>query len=154
MESTFFSFEMKEKCKVSCVKIIAWLIVFKEGTSTLSFYIFDCQTKKCSETNRRNRKIHWRWKFWTLVSSGYGILTLETGFLVDNDFSQDIWLHFIWRILLLTVRCLSFHVYASSESLFWNCMNITNFWIFNDSNGTWTLNFLVCKVKLHQPLNS
>ena len=41
MESTFFSFEMKEKCKVSCVKIIAWLIVFKEGTSTLSFYIFD-----------------------------------------------------------------------------------------------------------------
>ena len=32
---------MKEKCKVSCVKIIAWLIFFKEGTSTLSFQIFD-----------------------------------------------------------------------------------------------------------------
>ena len=41
MDSTFFPFKMKEKCKVSCVKTIAWLIVFKEGTSTLSFYIFD-----------------------------------------------------------------------------------------------------------------
>ena len=41
MESTFFSFEMKGKRKVSCVIIIAWLIVFKASTSTLGFYIFD-----------------------------------------------------------------------------------------------------------------
>ena len=41
MGSTFFSFEMKEKCRVSCVKTIPCLIDFKEGTSTLSFYIFD-----------------------------------------------------------------------------------------------------------------
>ena len=34
-------FEMKEECKVSCVKITAWSIVFKEGTNnTLIFYIF------------------------------------------------------------------------------------------------------------------
>ena len=32
---------MKKGCKVSCVKIINWLIVFKEGTDTLSLYIFD-----------------------------------------------------------------------------------------------------------------
>ena len=32
---------MKEKCKVSCVKIVAWLIFFKDGTSTLRFQIFD-----------------------------------------------------------------------------------------------------------------
>ena len=38
MESTFL-FEMKEGCKVSCVTIIAWLIVFKEVTNTLIFYI-------------------------------------------------------------------------------------------------------------------
>ena len=31
MESTFLSFEMKEKCKVYCVKTVAWLIVFKEA---------------------------------------------------------------------------------------------------------------------------
>ena len=28
-------FEMKEKCKVSCVKIVAWLIVVKEGTNII-----------------------------------------------------------------------------------------------------------------------
>ena len=32
---------MKEGCKVSWVKMVAWLMVFKEGTNTLSFYIFD-----------------------------------------------------------------------------------------------------------------
>ena len=39
-ESTFF-FNMKEGCKVSCVTLIAWLIVFKEVTNTLFFYISD-----------------------------------------------------------------------------------------------------------------
>ena len=33
-------FGMKEECKVSCVKIIVWLIVVKEGINTLDFYIF------------------------------------------------------------------------------------------------------------------
>ena len=40
MESTFFV-EMKERCKVFCVKIIALLIAFKEDTNTLRFHIFD-----------------------------------------------------------------------------------------------------------------
>ena len=32
---------LKEECKVSYVKIVIWLILFKKGTNTLSFYIFD-----------------------------------------------------------------------------------------------------------------
>ena len=32
---------MKEECKVSCVIIVTWLIVVKEGTNALSFQIFD-----------------------------------------------------------------------------------------------------------------
>ena len=43
MESAFFFFfEMKERCKECCVKIIAWSIVVKEGTTTLVFCIFKC----------------------------------------------------------------------------------------------------------------
>ena len=34
-------FEMKEECKVCCVKIFAWSIVVKEGTNTIIFYIFE-----------------------------------------------------------------------------------------------------------------
>ena len=44
MEGTFFFFffffEMKEGCKVSRVKSIAWLKNVKKGTTTLIFYIF------------------------------------------------------------------------------------------------------------------
>ena len=37
----FFFFEMKEGCKVSRVKSIAWLLTnAKKGTTTLIFYIF------------------------------------------------------------------------------------------------------------------
>ena len=32
---------MKEECEVSCVKIIACQIIFKEGTNTLNFYVFE-----------------------------------------------------------------------------------------------------------------
>ena len=32
---------MKEECNMSCVKIIAWSIVVKEGINTLIFYIFE-----------------------------------------------------------------------------------------------------------------
>ena len=39
-ESKLF-LEIKEGCKVSCVKIIAWSIVFKEGTDTLICHIFE-----------------------------------------------------------------------------------------------------------------
>ena len=48
MESTFF-FEMKEGCKVSCLTIIAWLIIFKEVTDTLIFYISDYSAKYGAE---------------------------------------------------------------------------------------------------------
>ena len=47
MESAnfLFFFEMKEECilwyKISCVKMVVWLIVFKEGTNIQGFYIFD-----------------------------------------------------------------------------------------------------------------
>ena len=34
-------FEMKVGCKLSCVKLIAWSIVVKEGSNTLTFYIFE-----------------------------------------------------------------------------------------------------------------
>lgn len=41
-ERNFFKFfEMKDGCKVSCVKINACSIVVKKGTNKLSFYIFD-----------------------------------------------------------------------------------------------------------------
>ena len=53
IDSTFFSFEMKEKCKVSCVKTIVWLIVLKEGTSTLSFYIFDYGAECSAESGAK-----------------------------------------------------------------------------------------------------
>ena len=34
-------FEMKEACKVSCLKVIVWSVVVKEGTDALTFYIFE-----------------------------------------------------------------------------------------------------------------
>ena len=34
-------FEMKEAWNVSCLKVIAWSVVVKEGTNTLTFYIFE-----------------------------------------------------------------------------------------------------------------
>ena len=40
---------MKEGCKVSCVTIIAWLIVFKEVTNTQFFYISDYGVKYGAE---------------------------------------------------------------------------------------------------------
>ena len=36
---------MKEGCKFSCVKKIAWSIVVKEDADTLFFYIFKCGTE-------------------------------------------------------------------------------------------------------------
>ena len=36
-----FFFEMKEECKVSCVKIVVWSIVAQKGTNILAFYIFE-----------------------------------------------------------------------------------------------------------------
>ena len=34
-------FEMKEECKVSCVKLIVWWIVAQKGINILIFYIFE-----------------------------------------------------------------------------------------------------------------
>ena len=36
-----FFFEMKEKCKVSCVKLVVCSIVAQKGTNILIFYIFE-----------------------------------------------------------------------------------------------------------------
>ena len=44
MENSFFwflFFEMKKQCNISCIKIIAWSIVVKEGTNALNFYNFE-----------------------------------------------------------------------------------------------------------------
>ena len=53
MESADYHFEMKEKCKVSCVKIIAWSIVFKQGTHTIMFYIFKYGAKYGAECSAK-----------------------------------------------------------------------------------------------------
>ena len=53
MESADYHFEMKEKCKVSCVKIIAWSIVFKQSTHTIMFYIFKYGAKYGAECSAK-----------------------------------------------------------------------------------------------------
>ena len=40
---------MRERCKVSCGKLIALSIVVKEDTNTLIFYIFKCDAKYGAE---------------------------------------------------------------------------------------------------------
>ena len=150
MESTFFFFfEMKEG-KVSCVTIIAWVIVFKEVTNTLIFSISMVLNVVLNLMLNSISSYKETWcKLWILVSSGFCVRTLETGYLADTDISQDFWQHFTWSNLLLTVSCLPFHVHASIESSFWNCLNVTSFLNFTECNETWTLNFLVRKVKLN-----
>ena len=44
MKSAIF-FEMKEECKVSCVKLVVWSIVAQKGTDLLIFYIFEYGAK-------------------------------------------------------------------------------------------------------------
>ena len=41
MEIANFFFEMKEKCKVSYVKLAVWSIVAPKDTNILIFYIFE-----------------------------------------------------------------------------------------------------------------
>ena len=48
MKSAMF-FKIKEGYKVSCVKIVTWSIVVKEGTNTLIFYIFECGAEYATE---------------------------------------------------------------------------------------------------------
>ena len=36
-----FYFDMKEKCKVSCVKLVVWSVVAQKGSNMLIFYIFE-----------------------------------------------------------------------------------------------------------------
>ena len=40
MKSTNFFLEIKEECKVFCIKLILWSIVAQIGTNILIFYIF------------------------------------------------------------------------------------------------------------------
>ena len=47
-EHNFFK-KMRERCKVSCEKLIALSIVVKEDTNTLIFYIFKCDAKYGAE---------------------------------------------------------------------------------------------------------
>ena len=42
-------FEMKEVCKVSCVKLILWSIVAQKGTNILIFYIFESGAESGTE---------------------------------------------------------------------------------------------------------
>ena len=42
-------FEMKEVCKVSCVKLILWSIVAQKGTNILTFYIFESVAESGAE---------------------------------------------------------------------------------------------------------
>ena len=85
MESTFFSFEMKEKCKVSCVKTIACLIVFKEGTSTLSFYMFDYGAECSAESGAQQYSIKLRNAVRPTEEDIEGA-SFEFWFLVDAEF--------------------------------------------------------------------
>ena len=41
MEIANFFFEMKDKCKVSYVKLVVWSIVAPKGTNMPIFYIFE-----------------------------------------------------------------------------------------------------------------
>ena len=42
-------FEMKEVCKVSCVKLILWSTVAQKGTNILTFYIFESVAESGAE---------------------------------------------------------------------------------------------------------
>ena len=46
-------FEIKEECKVSCVKIFLWSIVTQEGTNILIFYIFEYGAKYGAESGAK-----------------------------------------------------------------------------------------------------
>ena len=48
-ERNFF-FETKD-CKLSCVRIIVWPIVVKEGTNTLFFCIFEYGAEFCAKSS-------------------------------------------------------------------------------------------------------
>ena len=41
VERNVFFFEMKEECKVSCVKLVTWSIFARKSTNILIFYIFE-----------------------------------------------------------------------------------------------------------------
>ena len=54
----FFFFEMKEGCKVSRVKSIAWLLTnAKKGTTTLNFYIFKYGAEWSAEFGAKEQSI-------------------------------------------------------------------------------------------------
>ena len=46
-------FEMKKRCKVSAVKIIAWSVVVQKGTNTVIIYIFESGAKCSAESGAK-----------------------------------------------------------------------------------------------------
>ena len=53
MKSANAFFEMKEECKVSCVKLVVWSIVAQKGTNILIFYIFEYGTECSAESGAK-----------------------------------------------------------------------------------------------------
>ena len=49
MESASFFFEMKEECKVFCVKLVVRSIVAQKGTNILTFYVFEYSPEYSAE---------------------------------------------------------------------------------------------------------
>ena len=47
-EHTLF-LEMKEECKVFCVKLVLWSVVAQKGTNILIFYIFESGAESGTE---------------------------------------------------------------------------------------------------------
>ena len=50
-----FFCEIKEVCKVSCVKIFLWSIVAQKGTNILIFYIFEYGAEYGAECSAESR---------------------------------------------------------------------------------------------------
>ena len=46
-------FEMREECKVSCVKLVVWSIVAQKGTNILIFYIFEYGAEYSAESGAK-----------------------------------------------------------------------------------------------------
>ena len=46
-------FEMREECKVSCVKLVVWSIVAQKGTVILIFYIFEYGAEHSAESGAK-----------------------------------------------------------------------------------------------------
>ena len=48
-----FLFELKEECKMCCVKLIVWSLVTQEGINILVFYIFEYGAECSAESGAK-----------------------------------------------------------------------------------------------------